>query len=285
MADAAQQFLQFTDEQKSAAQQLDPSLEALLREVNLNEELIMAFRVQEIIDRVLFVALDTSEEGLRKTAEEAFGVDPAKGFVHKRELAKIVKAWHTAKVQNETKVRVDAVARAHGEPVQMLHLDWVSLMTKFKKQYGQHWHDDSLTSQSYFELFEERLAEGCLQAETLAHVVSVEEQAEQEAKKPEPARQLGLHLDGALTIQTKRRYMSSMPQTTEEFRLKYKVMSNCWLLAKMRQPGRHLYSDLTEHTFSRFCDELFGVPPPHRPPTRGDKLRESGLGGKPHQVC
>ena len=105
-------FMQFSDEQKAAAQQLDPSLEALLREVNLNEELIISFRVQEIHDRGLFVALDTSEESLRKTAEEAFGVDPAKGFVHKRELAKIVKAWHTAKVQNETKVRVDAVARA-----------------------------------------------------------------------------------------------------------------------------------------------------------------------------
>ena len=136
----------------------------------------------------------------------------------------------------------------------MLHPDWVSLMTKFKKQYGQHWHDDSLSSQSYFELFEERLAEGCLLTSS-----AVEEQAEQEAKKPEPARQLGLHLDGALMIQTKRRYMSSMPQTTEEFRLKYKVMSNCWLLAKMRQPGRHLYSDLTEHTFSRFCDELLST--------------------------
>ena len=34
-----------------------------------------------------------------------------------------------------------------------------------------------------------------------------------------------------------------MHQTTEEFRLKYKVLSNCWLLAKMRHPGRHLYSD------------------------------------------
>ena len=82
----------FTDEQKSAAQQLDPSLKALLKGVNLKEELIMAFRVQEIIDRGLFVALDTTEAGLRKTAEEAFAVDPAKGFVHKRELAKIVKA-------------------------------------------------------------------------------------------------------------------------------------------------------------------------------------------------
>ena len=82
----------------------------------------------------------------------------------------------------------------------MLHQDWVSLMTELKKQYGQHWHDDSLPSQSYFELFEERLAEG-EQAETLAHVVSVEEQTDLEATKPEPARQLGLHLEGALTIQ------------------------------------------------------------------------------------
>ena len=119
--------MQFTDEQKAAAQQLDPSQEALLREVNLNEELIMAFRVQEIHDRGLFVALDTSEEGLRKTAEQAFGVDPSKGFVHKRELANIVKARQTAKVQNETKVRVDAVVRAHGEPVTMLHPDWLAL--------------------------------------------------------------------------------------------------------------------------------------------------------------
>ena len=157
---AAAQFLQFTYEQKSAAQELDPSLEALLREV------IVAFRVQEITDRGLFVALGTSEECLRKTAEESFGVDTTKGFIHKRELAKIVKAWETskvqnetkvrivkawetAKVQNETKVRVDAVARAHGEPVTMLHPDWVSLMTKFKRQYGQHWHDDSLPSQSF----------------------------------------------------------------------------------------------------------------------------------------
>ena len=30
----------------------------------------------------------------------------------------------------------------------------------------------------------------------------------------------------------------------------------CWLLAKLRQSGRHLYCDLTEMTFPRFCDEL-----------------------------
>ena len=68
----------------------------------------MAFQVQEIVDRGLFVALDSSEAGIRKTAQEAFGIDPETGFAHKRELAKIVKAWSTARVQNEAKTKVDA---------------------------------------------------------------------------------------------------------------------------------------------------------------------------------
>ena len=33
-------------------------------------------------------------------------------------------------------------------------------------------------------------------------------------------------------------------------------MGNMFLLAKMRQPSRHLYKDLEVHTFSDFLDEL-----------------------------
>ena len=138
----------------------------------------------------------------------------------------------------------------------MLNSDWTSLMRKFRDQYGKHLKEEDLPVQSYYEQFEESLADGCLQAERLTHVVSAREEKNQKALKPEPARQLGLHLDSTLTIQTNRRFMSNMPTTTEQFRAKYRVMSNCWLLAKLRQSGRHLYSDLIEMTFPRFCDEL-----------------------------
>ena len=50
--------------------------------------------------------------------------------------------------------------------------------------------------------------------------------------------------------------MSSMPTTTEGLRQKYRIMSNCSLLPQMRQPARHLFSDLTVLTFPTFCDEL-----------------------------
>ena len=182
---ASTQFIQLSPEDIAAAPPMDPSLEALLRSVNLCEQLITAFRVQEITDRELFVALDTSEESLRDTCKEAFGIDPSKGFAHKRELGKVIKAWNNAKVHSETKLKIDAVARSHGEPVSMLSSDWESLMTTFKSKYGANIHDTLLPSQSYFEGFEERLASGQLRAETLAQIVSVREQEEQESKKPD----------------------------------------------------------------------------------------------------
>ena len=77
----------------------------------------------------------------------------------------------------------------------------------------------------------------------LAHVISLQEEEErQRAQKTEPSRQMGLHLDATLTIQTRRRYVSSAPTTTEDLRDKYTIMTNMWLLAQMRQPGRHLYN-------------------------------------------
>ena len=67
---------------------------------------------------------------------------------------------------------------------------------------------------------------------------------------------MSLHLDGQLSIQTKRRFVSSAPTTPEQLRLKYKVLANCWLMGQMRQPGRHLFSDLDRNTFADFLDVL-----------------------------
>ena len=35
--------------------------------------------------------------------------------------------------------------------------------------------------------------------------------------------------------------MSNMPSNPEELRLKYKVLSNCWLMGQLGQPGWHLF--------------------------------------------
>ena len=113
-----------------------------------------------------------------------------------------------------------------------------------------------MPAQSYHEWLEERLHNGVLEAGTLAHVVSQEEEREQMASKPEPPTQMGLHLDSTLTLQTKKRYLSRMPTDPESLRTKYRLMTNLWLLAQLRQPGHQLYADLTKDTFNDFFEEL-----------------------------
>ena len=128
-------------------------------------------------------------------------------------------------------------------------------MRQFKKKYGKQ-HPSKLPGQSHFEAFEKKLASGELKAETLAQVISETEEEEQRKLKPEPSRHLGINLDASLMIQTRRRYLSAMPQNTEQLRTKYRIMSNMWLLAQMRQPGRRVYEEFNDRTWSDLLDEL-----------------------------
>ena len=113
-------------------------------------------------------------------------------------------------------------------------------MDRFRAKSGE-FLQNTLLSQSYYESFEEKLADGQLSAETLARVLCISEEESQRSLKPEPSRQMGLHLDATLTIQTR-------STTTEDLRDKYTMMSNMWLLAQLRQRGCTPHSDLTPHT-------------------------------------
>ena len=156
-----------------------------LRAADISEEAITGFRVHRIINAATFAAMDTTPEELKDSVREAFGVDTAKfGLLHKVEWANIHNAWLASKVSLEVKTRVDAVARAHGQPIQYLTKDWASMLFQFKTQYGLNRHEAKLPSQSYFESFDERLHNGFIEAEILAHEVSLEEEREQMAVKP-----------------------------------------------------------------------------------------------------
>ena len=148
----------FSEDEQAAAPQLEPSLESLFRSRGVHEKVIMACRCQDVLTRRFFVALDSTEEGLKDAAREAFGIDVSRGFPHKREFAKLSAIGHKSK-------EVDAVTRAHGELVTQLPADWESMMTKFKAKFGMDSPEFHLPGQSYFEAFEEKLNEGRLKPE------------------------------------------------------------------------------------------------------------------------
>ena len=262
LAQAAQSNVGFSrppDAEIAASQPLEPALEQMLRTSQISEDLIQIIRVQGVNDRETFVSLADSVPEFREAAKDLFGIDTAKGPQHRLMQARIVKARNASKHYSEAQLKVDANAKAHGETITMPSSDWMSLIDQFRAKYGAHIHESCLPAQSYYEAFEEKLADGQLGAETLAQVISFAEEEHQRAQKPEPSRHLGLHLDSTLTIQTRRRYISSAPTSTEELRDKYVIMSNMWLLAQMRQPGRHLYADLTPLTWSDLLSELLST--------------------------
>ena len=107
-----------------------------------------------------------------------------------------------------------------------------------------------------FENFSERLADGTLKAEPLSHVVSLFEEEQQDSKRPDLTRQYNLQVDSKLTITTKRRHLSTEPTDEKGLRLKYSILTNLWLLAQMRQPGRTIYADFDRNTFIDFLETL-----------------------------
>ena len=97
------------------------------------------------------------------------------------------------------------------------------MLKTFKDRCGQRIPEYYLPAQCHFEAFEEKINEGRLRAETLAQVISLEEEEAQERSKPEHPKQLHLTLEAHLTLQTRRRFISSMPKTVEQLRTKYQV--------------------------------------------------------------
>ena len=247
------QTIAIAADQLATAPQLEPAFEHLLRNSTVHESVI---GVHSITDRDTFVNMFDPETALKDGASD-LGFDLSTGGLsHKREFARVVTSWKTAKVMSETKLQTDAVARAHGVPVTLLPCEWTSLLTECKNKHGKHIPDEKLPAQSMFENFAERLADGTLKAEPLSHIVSLFEEEQQDAKRPDPTRQYNLQLDSKLTITTKRRHLSSEPIDEKGLRLKYSIMTNLWLLAQVRQPGRSIYADLDRNTFIDFLEVL-----------------------------
>ena len=120
----------------------------------------MAFRVRDILDRDMFVARDQTETGLRDACRDGVGVDPSKGFADRCLLPNIVNAWSKGQ------------SRCSGpQHVENLSLCWV--------QIG-NMQEARLLAQSHYESSEEKPADGQLDAETLARVVSLPEAASSE---------------------------------------------------------------------------------------------------------
>ena len=85
-------------------------------------------------------------------------------------------------------------------------------MTEFRNKHETHIPDDRLPAQSCFENFAERHADGTLKAEPQSRIVSLLEEEQQDARKPDTSRQYNtahrLHEEAARQHRADRRERS-----------------------------------------------------------------------------
>ena len=90
---------------KDAMQLLEPAFENLLHTANLHEDVISATRKEENLDRDMFVALDSAEEGLTASAKDAFGVDPDISFAHNKGIGKAEEGLESGQITSRGKAK------------------------------------------------------------------------------------------------------------------------------------------------------------------------------------
>ena len=201
--------------------ELDHALEHLLRDVGLEESTILALRHCRIKDRETFMGLADAPGELRSVAPD-MGVDlSGGGMQHKREFSKVTHGVETDqganRIQDEHRSATETARRTHSDVARRLDVSYGHVRVKIRKELARR----GAPRAGVF------LVAGMFQAEPLDQVISQVEAAEQDRKKPDPPKQYGIHLSAALTIQTKRRYTSTLPKNLEELRSKYDVLSNC----------------------------------------------------------
>ena len=109
-------------------------------------------------------------------------------------------------------------------------------------------------SQAFCEAFEERLHDGTIDAETLAHVVSVTQEANPcESRDPEA----NGHAPRFVPDDSDQEEVCvHLPSNTESFRTKYQAMTFLRPFAQIREPSRKLQADLSKDTWDDFLEKL-----------------------------
>ena len=64
--------------------------------------------------------------------------------------------------------------------------------------------------------------------------------------------------DGRFRVKKGAMSTNDPPETNEQLRDKYRILSNCWLYAKLRHPGRDWLRDLDATTYTALADYILG---------------------------
>ncbi len=199
----------------------------------------------------VFARLEADEAGLRRYLQEEVGLD---GTGRNRAItAMIVSCWEAARDKLKKVSEHAAAAQVDGRPKELLRAVQLDLRKTLVELVGAV-SDSDYPSYQYLNHRFEQLEEGELRAETLDEVVSYEA----ELKFGNDDFNIDFTCAGGMKLR-RQRVRGTMPADgdTEALRAKYRLMTNHWLVVRLRHPAHRALHDLQEKGVLQSC----GIPP------------------------
>lgn len=239
-----------TDEQKREfiAQHMDADLHYLLEDagVILQPQYAIAQLYRTIKH---FSAFGDTRKEIRDACKDDFGLDPTTDAATRAQVAAVITAWEAAKefVAQENKVKAES--RALGVSKPLANTDRAAMRRAMETAHGKK-PDHELPSPEYLAHKMEEIELNELQASPLDEVTSMEDSVN-------TSLQSTLDTDGRIRV-VKTKSKGSLPQNSEQLRVKYRVESNAWLMLSAKFKQKSWLSGFSPKVFEDFTDFILG---------------------------
>ncbi len=246
-------LLAITDAEKVAGYEaVAEDLKFLFDEHDVPKEVVEILGHLHVRKINVFARLEADESGLRRYLQDEVGLD---GTGKNRAItAMIISCWEAARDKLKKVSEHAAAAQADGRPKELLRAVQLDLRKALVELIGTV-SDADYPSYQYLNHRFEQLEEGELRAETLEEVVSYEA----ELKFGNDDFNIDFTRAGGMKLR-RHRVRGSMPAEgdTEALRAKYRLMTNHWLVVRLRHPSHRALHDLHDKTFTSHVEFLLG---------------------------
>ena len=152
---------------------MDPELRFMIEEAGCDAVVISRLRASGLTTLDDFAAVEDTAVAVRALLKALLEPTPANDIRLALQIGKLVAVWTSAHQRVAEAVRTKAIARAHGDVVDMPRAAYLQLMQVFqaKREDGRA-KDSELPARAMVESILEQLEEGELRAEKMTAIIS-----------------------------------------------------------------------------------------------------------------
>jgi hypothetical protein len=196
-----------------------------------------------------FSALGDDRTEVRKACKDDFGIDPAAGAVERSQVASIVTAWEASKEYVVQENKIKAESRALGVSKPLANTDRAAMRKAVEATFGKK-HDYELPSPEYVAHKMEQIELNEVQASPLDEILSMED-------INSTSLQSSVDNDGRIRV-VKVKSKGSLPQNSEQLRVKYRIETNTWLMLASKFKQKSWLTQFDGKCFEVFTEYILG---------------------------